>query len=168
MGVGISECVDFKRLNIAGLWSLLKVDCITCDFYKRFKEGTKCKDCNFVSNSGYNSRKGKRARRNRVGCGVKFRDVGGFKPIKYSHVGKHQLYFFLFNPELKFQLPDFPPVDMFGNPPLLNEEGEIKWVWHIHHLNGIYYDDRKENLALCLNTEHKFIDKYVKYWRWNY
>jgi len=165
--VGINHCIDFKRLDIPGIWSLLKHECITCDKHTKHLSGVECEDCFLIFNSSYNHQKGARKEdeRRRVGCGKHFKQFGLNE--KYSHVGKHQLYFFLFHPELSFKLPEFPPLDMFGNPePIKN--GKPIWTWHIHHLNGVYYDDRKENLVLCLNTEHKFIDEHILHWRWNY
>lgn len=162
MGVGISECISFENLNVAGIWSLLKADCVTCDMHMRREVGTRCPDCNFIFNSKYNHKKqGTKPSRSRVGCGAKFKQFGLNE--NYSHVGKHQLYFFLFHPELNFKLPEFPSHDMFGNPQTPN------WYWHIHHLNHLYWDDSKDNLMLCINTEHKFIEASgIKLWRWNY
>lgn len=163
LAVKISECINYERLNTAGFWSLLKLECVTCNMCERREQNTRCEDCPFIFNSVYNHKqKGNVPKRSRVGCGVKFKEFG-LKKIKYQHVGKHQLYFFLFHPELRFRMPDFPATDMFGNP------FSNTWTWHIHHLNGLFYDDRKENLLLCLNTEHPFIaSSGIKSWRWNY
>lgn len=161
MAVGISDIIDYDNLNIPGLWSLVRLECMTCEMIKMRDDGKRCIGCPFVFNSTYNNESHDISKRRvRVGCGVNFRDFG----IKqWTHLGKHQLYFFLQHPELEFRLPGIPLFDMFGAPK------QSTWAWHIHHLNHKYYDDRKENLFLCLNTEHNFIDKSgIVIWRWNY
>lgn len=144
----IESCFDRPNIDIPGIWSLIKYECIICNLNKMRDDENRCNDCNFVLNSS-TKRKGGIVE-SRVGCGAKFKEFGLIRP---NDVGKYQLLFFLYYPEYNFKLPEMPKQDMFGNIKTEN------WYWHIHHLNEIYYDDRKDNLCLCLNTEHPFISK---------
>ena len=144
----LSEIIDFQNIDIGGIWSLLKEDCIKCNLNERRDNDTKCEDCNLVFNSTYYSTSEEK-RRSRVGCGYKFKQYGIKQP---AHLGKCQLFYLLHNPELNFKLPDFPSEDLFGKP--FNDT----WCWHIHHLNRKYWDDSKRNLLLLLNGEHPLFE----------
>ena len=87
----IEECIDQSLLDLTGLWSLLKKDCVTCNVNQRKDKKTRCQDCPFIFNSTYYN-KNEKKKRSRIGCGSKFKQYG---LKKASHVGKHQLYFFL-------------------------------------------------------------------------
>ena len=168
----IENCFDHNNLDIPGLWSLLKPECTYCNLVEMDLDNRICSDCNFGFNSKYNNE------RTRVCCTKHFRKYG-LKKNLYQHVGKHQLYFFLYHPELNFKFPQFPDTDMFGRPQ------KDTWKWHIHHIKK-YYIDTKKDLLLCLITEHKFFEKYkmlsldemnkpiflkenkIISWRWNY
>jgi len=156
----IEQCFDHGNIDMPGLWSLIKYECITCNMNQMRQENKRCKDCNFVFNSGTIRKDG--IKESRVGCGAKFKKYG-IKSGLTEHVGKYQILFFLYYPEYNFKFPEFPKVDMFGN------ERKDTWSWHLHHLNRIYYDDRKQNICLCINTEHVFIENSgIVSWRWKY
>ncbi len=129
-----------------GVKSLIKPDCIDCNMHLRRLEKTRCKDCNFIFNSSYWN-ENKSFKRSRVGCGIKFKKFGIENP---SEMGKCQLFFFLYTPGLKFEMP--PISDE------LQKQYEGKHLaWHVHHKNSQYWNDHFSNLELVLNVEHNQI-----------
>jgi len=146
VSTAIENCFDHNNIDVDGMWSLIKPDCTICNLVERDKENTICSDCNFGFNSRYNEK------RTRVCCGKEFRKYG-IKYNLYHHVGKHQVLYFLYHPELNFKFPPFPDFDMFGRPQ------KDTWKYHIHHMKK-FYIDTKEDLLLCLISEHGFFEKY--------
>ena len=126
------------NVDIEGIKSLLKKQCVICDVSEKRMHGIRCKKCPFVFNTQDTNSK-----RARVGTGAKFYKYGVPKDT-----GKHQFYYFLYYPELNFEYPPVPEIDLYDNV------NPGTWRWIIHHLNGNHFDDRIWNLLLVLNTEH--------------
>lgn len=126
-----------KRIDVKKILEILKIDCIICDVYRKKKEKIACKNCPFRLNSiTENKRYGKRTRV----CPAEFFKSFGIK--KPGDIGKHTLFYFLYHPEFNFKLPK-------------DDKGRS---YHIHHKNGLYYDDRYENLVLVTNSEHRVLE----------
>jgi len=139
---------------------LLKPDCVTCNTHERQLNNDQCSDCKLLLSASNYRNENQQKRRPRPALSAEFKKYGITQP---SHVGKHQLYFFLHHSYLNFKFPDFPDFDMFGNPK------KDSWVYHIHHLNRIWYDDSSTNLVALLPSEHPFFEKSnVIKWRWKY
>lgn len=137
---GLSNIIDYNKLDIEGIKKLILPKCMMCDVEKRIKVfGNQCDDCVFI----LHSKSGK------IGCGKEFRKYGIINP---AELGRHQAIYFNNHPELKYSWPRIPDFDIFG-------QTNKKLLWHLHHLNGIHTDDRIINLLLCLNTEHSFLGK---------
>lgn len=151
--------INFKDgpINYNGIWSLIKQtnenNCRTCDLDKRKKNNTICEDCPFRFNSSYDSTTRKRTR---VYPGNEFKQFG-LKNL--PAMGKHTLFYFLDHPELDFIWPELPDEDRFGNiSKRVDPENGKNFLWHLHHKNKKFYDDSKNNLERCLNTEHARIE----------
>jgi len=146
-----------SEIDRQGIISFLKPDCIDCNMHLRKLEKTRCSDCKLIFNSTYWNNN-KTYRRTRVGCSREFSKYGIDNP---PELGKCQLFYFLYHPELNFKLPPVPMVDLNKNTWL-----DKKFIWHLHHINGEYWNDNIWNLLLCLSTEHKSIEnaeqKYIK------
>jgi hypothetical protein len=119
-----------------------------CNLALRMKTGTRCKPCHFSTSSG--GRKGNPNYFN-IGCTPKaiFKKYGIEKP---NELGKPRLYYFLYNPQLNFQYPSIPEVDIFGI-----ETGPTS-QWLLHHVNKNNFDDSPWNLLLCLRNEHAYFE----------
>ena len=140
-------------INYKGIWNILKPDCVICNWPLEVAMKTACKSCPFISGS-WNTTKKSKYRMPRPAISKDFNGLGIDKYI--NKLGKHQLYFFLYNPDLNFELPNIPDYDM--NDKLTNEH--TKWI--LHHINGNFWDDRQFNLLLCLNNEHGFFEKQIR------
>jgi hypothetical protein len=150
---GLIKITDGRK-GIPGCWR--------CNVHVMSLEGRQCPDCPFKFNSRVEGK------RSRVYPGKKFRKYGWAYGQKY---GKHTFFYFLYHPWMNCQFPNYPQVDLLGNrKAILDSSGRIisgrgtkRFQWHIHHLNGNYWDDSPWNLLLCLNTEHGFFEADVKY-----
>ena len=114
--------------------NFLKKECINCNIREKRSKNIRCSDCFFMlQNEGSIS-------------GKIFKEYGLYLlPKKY-------VYYFLYNPDLNWTLPSLPEVDFIGN----KRQDRIRWEWVIHHEDGNPWNDSKENLILCLNTEHRY------------
>jgi len=147
MKFGINDLTSENiKIDIAGIKSLLKPECEMCDIHEKIKNKERCKGCIFILNSAQ-----KKGKPSRIGCSSILTKYGILHP---NNLGKLHLFFFLHHPELNFQFPDIPEVDIFGNT--INDK---LLQWHIHHINGVHYDDSKDNQLLALNTEHGYLTK---------
>lgn len=135
-------------VDINGVIGLLKKDCIMCNLTLRKAAFCICKDCPFIFSSRTNKENNPNTTRTRTGCGKPFRKYG----INWA-MGKERLFYFLYHPELDFEWPPLPEYDTLGN-----HHTEKKFMWAIHHINGLYWDDSPWNLLLCLNTEHGYFE----------
>ena len=161
-----------NQINIGGLRNIIKSDCEMCDLRTLSKE-ERCKPCNFILHSksvGDKKRlaEGKEPLKSRFGLGAVLKEFGFPKDSTFSNYGKHQVFLFLHYPELGgIGTPLVPDMDLFRK---INEASvdiamvidytKIKKLqWNVHHINKRYWDDRKINLALCLNSEHKVIEE---------
>jgi len=145
------------RKNIPG--------CHKCNVHLMSLEERQCPDCPFSFTSRYGTLKMKR--RCRVYPGKKFKKYGWNFGQKY---GKHTFFFFMYYPWMNCQFPPYPQKDLLGiriatldeNGRKISGDGTKKFQWHIHHINGNYWDDSIWNLLLCLNTEHGWFEADVK------
>jgi len=129
------ECrIDYNLLDINGILSLIKEDCIDCNLKVRMLKKIRCHGCPFVSCSGE-----RKTRKNYfttgIACGAKFRQYG-IDPN--GRLGKSYLFYFLYHPELQWSLPSISTTKQ----------------WVIHHENSNNWNDHIWNLILCLSTEH--------------
>ncbi len=135
-------------VDIEGCKSLLNPEknkyCVICNVHERRSRKTKCKNCACIFNSAPKAGAG-----SRIGMSANFKKYGIEEPSK---LGKYQFFYFMYYPELNFELPSLPSIDLEGND-IRNKT--FKWI--IHHENGIHYDDRVWNLILMINTEHGVI-----------
>jgi hypothetical protein len=130
-------------INKYDITRLLKVDCITCNVYEQIGRGEQCDDCPFCKSS-----KPTPDSPTLVGLSaVSFKGI--LTPKQLQNWGKHQLFMYLYYPELNWQPPPIPDFDNFGRPV---NKATAKWC--IHHINGDHTDDRKQNLAWLLRTDH--------------
>lgn len=105
---------------------------------------------------------GKEPYESRVGLSTKFEEYG----INVDNVGRHHLHLFMYYTDLNFNLPSVPNFDCLGkfnsntvSKQMIHDVREkfADLQWAVHHINVNKYDDRKENLCLCLNTEHAIL-----------
>jgi len=132
-------------------------DCRVCNHNEMKMQGTLCPNCCFRSNSVYEYVDG--SKRTRVYPSQKI--FGQYGLINCPAMGKHAFFHFLDNPEMDFTFPDLPDEDLWG---IISKEKAIElgidpkngrnFLWHMHHENEKYWDDREINRLLCLNTEH--------------
>jgi len=143
--------------------------CYKCNTYMLMLEGRLCNDCpfQFASEAVTKKQQIKGKKRLRVYPGKPFKKYGWNFGQRY---GKHTFFYFLYHPWLNCQFPEYPDEDLLGNRIAICDEngrkisgeGTKKFQWHIHHLNGNYWDDSAANLLLCLNTEHGLFEADVK------
>jgi hypothetical protein len=145
--------IDYKEI-----WSLLRPDCVICNWAFEVANGTQCKKCPFISGS-WSTGKNLKKKLPRPGCGVKFTEAFQHLNLVFKNcIGKHQLFYFLYHPELKFKYPEIPEQNFLGD-----DRNAKNWFWILHHTNGNFWDDRKFNLMLCLcGAEHLFFEKLTK------
>lgn len=118
------------RVDIDKIKNLLKEDCVTCNRSEKRINGSMCKDCPFYSGK----------------LNSLFKSFGIERRLE-----KHHVYFFIYHPELNWELPKIPEKDLLGN-----KKEDKKLRWDFHHINRNHFDDRKENILLCLNSEHTY------------
>jgi len=91
----------------------------------------------------------------------------GFPKEKLDNYGKHQIFMMLYYPEIGFGYPTtIPDFDIFGKVNSLIVESSMvldfktlkKFRVDMHHISKDKWDDRKENLAMVINTEHTTIE----------
>jgi hypothetical protein len=91
----------------------------------------------------------------------------GLPKAKLSNYGKHQIFMMLHYPEMGFGYPrKLPDFDIFGrinslivDPSMILDYKDLKkFKVDMHHINKQKWDDRKENLAMVINTEHTRIE----------
>ena len=84
----------------------------------------------------------------------------GFKLINDKStykIGKCHFIFFLFHVDMNWQPPqEFPERNRFGKIVLPND------VYELCHINGIFWDDKKDNLRWDLRSEHKVLEPNVR------
>ncbi len=123
-------------IDVEGIKSLLKDDCVTCDVRTKIKQNTRCNDCPF-----------------RLSADNRCETRTDFKRYGVDRLYKHQLYYFLYHPELNFKFPPLPYNDLMGIP----KSDHTRWIWEIHHHNENKMDDTNSNLEMLINTEHSRI-----------
>lgn len=162
--MGKTYAIEGKKIDYDGIKKILKDECIICNVTEKHLKNQKCLDCPFCFNSTMNT-KNKEARI-RVYPGKKFKK---FNLKNLKDMGKHTLYYFLEHPELNFTVPNTPTKDLLGQSQgeydergrIIKETGK-HFVYHIHHENGLFYDDNPWNHILCLNTEHMKLENTLK------
>lgn len=141
--------------------------CIQCNYHMMKLENRVCPNCPFKSNSKPSAGKKYKSHRCRVYPGQGFRRYGWNFGQKY---GKHTFFYFMYYPWMNCQFPEYPDEDLLGNKIAILDSNGVKisgddtkkFLWHIHHINGNYWDDSPWNLLLCLNTEHGLFEADVK------
>ena len=147
------------NVDIKGVLSILNPEkekgkyCVCCNLHYMRSSKLRCKECPFVFNSTHGNDASK------ISPGSKFKQYGIPDATKF---GKYHLYYFLYYPELNFEYPSIPQVDMFGNETTRNI------IWIIHHINGFNWDDTIWNLLLVLNTEHNYFEQMTKHEKFIY
>lgn len=135
--------VDFE-----GVKSLIKIECIDCNLPLRRIRNTVCDVCNFTTKS-----KDRKSSKNYFTIGITPKQIFKKYGIKEpSELGKGRLFYFLYNPQLNFELPDIPPYDMFGNPTASTSQ------WVLHHMDKQNWNDHIWNILLCLRNEHSYFE----------
>ncbi len=140
-----SDAVIVNEIDYDGLWEFLTVnpDCMFCDMQKKRADGTRCSPCMCRSISKATPRSTSRV-------GISYKVKTRFNVPKVDNHGKHHAYFFSYYKDVfEFCFPEVPGVCVLGNS---IEDKMLRW--NVHHINGDHNDDRKENLGLCLSTEH--------------
>lgn len=156
-----------KPINFAGIIEILHQNdfgihggCMVCNFYHAYDTGTLCDPCFMKLTSKQDPPNG----RSRVGITASVESW--FNVPKPDNVGKSQIFFFTYYPELNFKYPHVPDIDVEGNVKEesivldeiyreLNKDDKLKNLyWILHHINGDHFDDRIENHGLILSTEH--------------
>jgi len=161
MMIPASQARKYK-VDYEGLEKFL-IDCNQCNLREKKENGTICPHY-----LGHNK---KHCGKLRFGCppaaGEESRlavteSVGKLfnVPNPKDH-GAHHMFFYVYYQQFNCCFPDKPDFDIDGNvnaSSILAEAIEEKmhkhFTWIIHHINGNHWDNRKENLALVLNTEH--------------
>lgn len=165
--VNVITVVDWDGL---GTFLNENPECVICNMHERKDNGTLCdhylggkrRGCGKLN---FNSAP---AGGQPTRCAVSTTVGKLFNVPRASLLGAHHIYFYMYHQNCAFANNfDFPPVpqmDVRGkmdNKSVLLREiymdnvknmKEFKWI--IHHINGRHWDNRKENLALVLNTEH--------------
>jgi len=140
---GIKDCFDKDAYDKLGLSSCMPYFCCEfCPQYDKIKAEETCEGCNVGLNSA--TEKGKKSRL----CMKSPVELFGVKKGMSRQVGVHQYYFAVRHPQLKGTYPPVPLFNMFGK---LSKETTI---WHIHHNDEDFTNNRKENHAFVLNNEH--------------
>lgn len=147
--------IDYDKIR--AVIESMEDDCRICNHNERKIQGKLCQNCCFRSNSVYKYADG--SQRTRVYPSKKI--FGQYGLINLPALGKHMFFHFLDNEEMQFTHFELPDVDLWDK---ISKEKAIElgidpingknFLWHIHHENEKYWDDRECNRLLCLNTEH--------------
>lgn len=96
----------------------IKLDCIDCDLFDRRSRGSRCSDCMFIIH------------------GNKVKYTAARNGISEIHlIDKHYLFYYLFHPELRWQMPD--------------------GKWELHHKDENHWNDHPSNHELLLPEAHR-------------
>lgn len=135
--------VDFE-----GVKSLIKLECIDCNLPLRRMRNTICKVCHFTTTSTE-----RKSSKNYFTIGITPKQIFKKYGIKDpSDLGKGRLFYFLYHPELNFEMPEIPPYDIFGN------ETTNTAQWILHHMDKQNWNDHIWNILLCLRNEHSYFE----------
>ena len=129
-------------INRRGLLRILKWECMMCNFYEELGKGTMCQDCPFCKNSV-----GESGTVSRVGLKQSVFMPLGLTKKQCENWGKHQLFMYLYYPELNWQPPPIPEYDNYGHIV------KARTRWTIHHINGNHHDNTKDNLTWRLSSD---------------
>jgi len=153
------------EIDYEGLREFLSVgDCVNCEFVEKYDNDERCDGCPIIRASRRNP-----GEATRVGVSSKIGRL--FNVPKPENHGKHNIFFYTYYQQFGCQFPQTPNVDVLGQVNIsdilirkvltkMAKEKNLKTLqWIIHHINGNPMDDRKENLALMLNTEHSLLHK---------
>jgi len=137
----VPDKVDDGELNkILGMYP----HCQFCELEKVIKLGMQCKDCIFVVNSNHNHYSKVAIKRQRIGCSQKaFGNI--LNTTLCCHVGRTDIVYFYYHPELFYRMPVLPVVDFFGFE--INQHT----CWHKHHYKNPYND---KCVIRATNREH--------------
>lgn len=128
------ECkIDPSRINLPGILSLIKDECVDCNLKVRMIKKIRCKDCPFVS-STTDRKTRKNYFPNGIACGAKFRQFG-IDPD--GRLGKSYLFYFIYYPEFNWSVSD---------------------DFELHHKNSEHWNDHKYNLEGATSSSHKRLE----------
>ena len=133
-----------SNIDRRGILKLLKWECIRCNIYEEIGKGTQCENCPFCKNSSV-----KKGQPSRVGLKQSVFLPLGLTLKQCQNWGKHQLFMYIYYPELNWQPPPIPDYDNYGN-----EVNKRTARQTIHHINGDHNDDRKDNITWRLQGDH--------------
>lgn len=149
-----------------GSMTEFEVACLNCPIHKKIEEGIRgpgrgdyyCKiikrDCPWRTHS-----KRTNGIMNFAPSAAVFGKYG-FKLINDKStykIGKCHFLFFMFHPDMNWQPPqERPDRNRFGK--IIKPTD----IWELCHINGIFWDDRKENLRWDLRSEHKVLEPNVR------
>jgi len=148
-----------SEINRGELIKKLSWYCLICNYFEEKGKGTLCgqkppeivdgkivtyDECIFCSNSAPVA-----GAPSRVGLKQSVFLPLGLTKKQCANWGPHQLFMYLFYPELNWQTPAIPPSDNYGFP--VDPE---KARQTIHHINNIHYDNRKDNITWNLISDH--------------
>ena len=161
-----AHLIDYVSLKAA-----VKPECEKCNL-REIKISDRCDGCLFTTSSksvGDKKREEQGLPPVKIRFGVTTEMVNYGFPAgpKLSNYGKHQVHMFLHYPDLGgCGYPRMPQFDLMRqiNSNTVDIAMAIDYTkfkqlrWDVHHINRHYWDDSKENLCLCLNSEHKTIE----------
>lgn len=138
-------------INLEGIKSLIKAECVDCNIYERIGMGNRCEDCPWAKGSRPKGRN-----KSNITPAAKYFHKYGLKVLKKNRTyifGKCHIFMYLYHSKLNFKPPPLPTHDRFGN-----EIDQNRVKWELHHLDGDPLNDRKENLFWVLSTEHPILE----------
>jgi len=176
--------IPTEEIDIEAIRRQLTSHCVICTMMKDTPEGkvlmtvkerdacaypNKCLFKRSSPSEGAEKRiaKGLKPLESRFGVRNLLTEFGNFPKEKLSNYGKHQIFMLLHYPEMGFGYPTrMPDFDIYGkvnsivvDPSMVLDYKSLKqFKADVHHINKHKFDDRKENLAMAINTEHSTIE----------
>lgn len=148
-----------SEIDRRGLIKILSWHCLICNYFEERGKGTLCgqkpleiingkiveyDECIFCRNSSQTA-----GSPSRVGLKQSVFLPLGFTKKQCENWGPHQLFMYLFYPELNWQPPPIPPEDNYGFP--VDRETVHQTI---NHQNGKHWDNRKDNITWNLPSDH--------------
>lgn len=180
--MSVENILNISNIDINGAISLLNPEydpkskkkgnsklCCICNLHERRSKKQRCEKCPFIFDSASEAGSG-----SRVGMGADFEKYGFPQWWRSKNGGKCQFFWYLYHTESNWEYPILPEIDSLENINNFGKEDDDNnpkfktFMWIIHHVNGLPWDDRFWNLLLMLNTEHTALhqeqDKLYKPW----
>jgi hypothetical protein len=152
-------------INYDGLRQAVREECSTC-ILNEIERADKCSNCTFRRGSktqGDGSRGDKPKFKSRTPVTPVLREYGFPQGDNLYLYGKHQVHLYLYYPQLggcgNIPMPSLEDIQAANSQTLdllldINYSKYENWLFVTHHINGRYWDDRRINLAFCINNEH--------------